>query len=502
MNESMDSQLLRAYVSDRSEPAFAELTRRHVDLVYSAAFRMIRDPHLAEDVTQGVFVALAKSARSLTDRAVLSGWLHRTAQNIAAQTVRTDVRRRAREQEAAAMNEILASTTEASWQQLAPHLDAALGDLPDADREALLLRYFERKSAREMAALLGVSDEAAQKRVNRAVDHLREMFAKRGIAVGAGGLVAAVSANAVQAAPTGLDAAVSSFAAPAGTGFGAATKVIAMTTSQKAFVAAIIAACIGTPLFFQQRVAAKLGTQRTTIQERSNRLVELEAQNTALSNRLARATGMPAIPPAEQAELLRLRAQAGGLRKQIDALSKTGKQQSRQEMLASIAAQHDEQVSRIKELLEANPGEKIPELQYLTNGNWLDLAWNSENETNFAKTASTARGRAENAFVNDFLHPALQQYAKQNNNQFPTDLLQLKPYFTAPVDDSVLQRWEIVPADQLAPYVTQRALGQGEEQLVATKTPVNAELDLPTVCGLSKVTAFADRPPNVWVRAH
>ena len=113
MNGLSDHQLLRDYTGRRSETAFAELVRRHVDLVYSAALRMVCDAHLAEDVTQSVFAALAQNAPQLTDRPVLSGWLHRTAQNIAAQTVRTDVRRRAREQEAAAMNELLAPEPDA-----------------------------------------------------------------------------------------------------------------------------------------------------------------------------------------------------------------------------------------------------------------------------------------------------------------------------------------------------------------------------------------------------
>jgi RNA polymerase sigma factor (sigma-70 family) len=129
VNDQTDSQLLRAYAEHRSETAFAELVRRHVDLVYSAARRMVCDSHLAQDVTQGVFIALAKSATELTDRPVLSGWLHRTAQNIAAQTVRTDVRRRAREQEAAAMNELLSAEPDALWKHIAPQLDAALGEL-------------------------------------------------------------------------------------------------------------------------------------------------------------------------------------------------------------------------------------------------------------------------------------------------------------------------------------------------------------------------------------
>ena len=185
MNSLTDQQLLRDYAGSRSEPAFAELVRRHVDFVYSAALRMVRDAHLAEDVTQKTFVALAQNARQLADRPVLSGWLHRTAQNLAANTVRSEVRRRAREQEAAAMNELLAAEPDAVWEKIAPQLDTALGELSEPDRDALLLRYFERKSAREMAQTLGTTEDAAQKRVSRAVERLREFFSKRNVTIGA-----------------------------------------------------------------------------------------------------------------------------------------------------------------------------------------------------------------------------------------------------------------------------------------------------------------------------
>src|SRR5882724_3566786 len=170
MNSPSDQQLLLAYAEHRSETAFAELVRRHVDFVYSAALRMVRDPHLAEDVTQGVFVALAKCAPRLLDRVVLSGWLHQTAQHIAAQTVRTIERRRTREQEAATMNQLLSSQPEASWEQIAQHLDAALGELSETDRDAVLLRYFRNYDLRTVGATLGISDDAAQKRIGRAVE--------------------------------------------------------------------------------------------------------------------------------------------------------------------------------------------------------------------------------------------------------------------------------------------------------------------------------------------
>jgi len=238
VNRQTDQQLLRDYAGHRSEPAFAELVRRHVDLVHSAAVRMVRDAHLAEDVTQGVFLALAHQAGQLTDRPVLSGWLHRTAQNLAANTVRADVRRRVREQEAALMNELSAPAPNASWEEIAPQLDAALGELTETDRDAVLLRYFERKSAREMAGLLGLSDEAAQKRVNRAVERLRDHFAKRKVTIGAGGLAVVISANAVQAAPAGFVP----VAAPAAVGGSTLTllKIMAMTKLQAGLLAGIL----------------------------------------------------------------------------------------------------------------------------------------------------------------------------------------------------------------------------------------------------------------------
>src|SRR5262249_13593407 len=163
--------------------------RRYVDLVYSAGLRMVRDTSLAQDVTQAVFLALAQNARQLEKHPVLSGWLHRTARNLASKTVRSEVRRRAREQESAAMNNPHSTESGDVWEQIAPHLDSALDELNDSERHAVLLRFFERKSAREMAQVLNTSEEAAQKRVNRAVERLRESFVKRGVTVGASGLV-------------------------------------------------------------------------------------------------------------------------------------------------------------------------------------------------------------------------------------------------------------------------------------------------------------------------
>ena len=130
---------------DDSEEAFAELLHRHVDLVYSTAFRVLRNPSFAEQVTQRVFVALARNALKLHPRTALAGWLHETTRNFAITTVRSEERRRLREQEVGAMETSDSNDMQAGWDQMAPHLDDALAQVGDADRDAILLRYFERK---------------------------------------------------------------------------------------------------------------------------------------------------------------------------------------------------------------------------------------------------------------------------------------------------------------------------------------------------------------------
>ena len=316
MNNLTDPQLLRDYTERRSEAAFAELVRRHVDFVHSAALRMVCDAHLAKDVTQGVFIALAQNARQLADRPVLSGWLHRTAQNLAANTVRSDVRRRAREQEAAAMNELLSTESDANWENIAPHLDAGLGELDEADRDALLLRYFQRKSAREMAEILGTSEDAAQKRVSRAVERLREFFSKRNVTIGASGLTILISANAVQSAPIGLAATISAAAVLAGTAVHtstviAATKTIAMTIIQKTLITATVAVLAGAGIY-EAHQASQLRVRVQTLQQQATlaeQLAKLQAANERLSNQVVQAKDSQALPKAQFNELLKLRGQ-------------------------------------------------------------------------------------------------------------------------------------------------------------------------------------------------
>ncbi|HLH55235.1 MAG TPA: sigma-70 family RNA polymerase sigma factor [Verrucomicrobiae bacterium] len=317
MTDLTDTLLLKAYVERRHETAFNELVHRHLDLVYSAAIRMVRDSHLAEDVTQGAFIALARQASELVERPTLAGWLHRTAQNIAAQTVRTIERRRAREQEAFAMSEPSSTSPDAWWEQIESHLDSALGQLNDADRDAVVLRYFHKKSSAEIAAILGVSDDAAQKRVSRAVEKLREVFAKNKITIGAGSLGIVISANAVQAAPAGLAAKI--LAATAGL-----TVTAGMTMIQKAFIAGFAAVAIvgGIYSFHLQNQIAVLQEQQASL---TQQIAQMSQERDDARNQLAAAQRETEQRKNNEDELLRLRGETGVLRRQLGEAMKNNR---------------------------------------------------------------------------------------------------------------------------------------------------------------------------------
>jgi len=334
VNDQTDQQLLRAYAERQSEAAFAAIVQRYVDLVYSAAFRMICDAHAAKDVTQGVFVALAQNARQLTDRPALAGWLHGTARNLAAKAVRSEVRRRAREQEAVVMNELLSTNPDASWEHIAPYLDDALGELSEPDRDAVLLRYFKNHDLRTVGATLGISDDAAQKRVSRAVERLREFFAKRGVTVGASGLAVFISANAVQAAPVGLALTISTAAALTGTTLATTatittTKAIAMTALQKTLVTATMAVLAGAGIY-EARQASQLSNQVQMLQKQqeplAERIKQFESEREESARQLAALRDENERLNRNMSELLKLRGEVGTLRAQLNQTKSEQKQ--------------------------------------------------------------------------------------------------------------------------------------------------------------------------------
>jgi RNA polymerase sigma factor (sigma-70 family) len=211
MPELDDHDLLADFARSGSEEAFAALVARYVNLVYSAALRFTGNPHHAEEITQAVFIILARKAGTLSPRIVLSGWLYQTARLTAANFVKGESRRQRREQEAY-MQSTLTEPDSAVWKQIAPLLDEAMGRLGETDRNAIVLRFFENKTAQEVGAALKLNEAAAHKRVSRALDTLRKiftrLFTKRDVTLSASLIAGALAANSVQAAPVGLAAMV------------------------------------------------------------------------------------------------------------------------------------------------------------------------------------------------------------------------------------------------------------------------------------------------------
>ncbi len=272
MNSKRDAELLSDYAERGSEAAFAELVRRHVDLVYSAAFRMLRNRPMAQEVSQSVFLALSRDARRLMNRPVLSGWLHCTARNLAAKVVRTEERRRAREQEAAAMNELNFNSPadEPLWERIAPQLDDALARLKAADRDIVLLRFFERRSMGEIGQTLGLSEEAARKRVARALERLRHGFAARGITASAALIASVLGAHSVEAAPPEVAAALTS-AVGSGASLGPSVRSIVlralfMTKLQTTIIGLLFVAGLTTPMLIRPAAAPRVNPAQTARQ--------------------------------------------------------------------------------------------------------------------------------------------------------------------------------------------------------------------------------------------
>ena len=213
-----DVELVREFATNRSEPAFAALVERHLGLVYSAALRQTGDPCLAEEISQNVFLILSRKAGSFGHKTVLSAWLYRTTRYVTADALKARRRRQAREQEAYMQSQLLSAEKNDAWEQLTPLLDEAMAHLGEADRTAVVLRFFQNRSAREIAGVLRVEEATAQKRVSRALEKLRAILMRRGVTLSASAIAGALTGNAVQAAPAGLVAVITSTAAQAAGG--------------------------------------------------------------------------------------------------------------------------------------------------------------------------------------------------------------------------------------------------------------------------------------------
>ncbi len=320
--------LVREYAQNNSEQAFGTLVSRHVNLVYSVALRQVRDSHLAEEITQGVFIILARKAKSLTPDTILSGWLCRTARYVSADTLKIERRRQSREQESQ-MQSILNESDSDAWSQIAPLLDDALNCLGEKEHDAVVLRFFDGKELKQVGAAMGTGEDAARMRVNRGVEKLRTFFTKRGVTLSATAIAGAVAANSVQAAPAGLAAAITVAALSATTittaAVIAATKTTAMTILQKAVLTLTAAILAGVGIYEAHQAANARAEVQILQQQQADQILQLQRDRDDATNPLASALNQVAAGDRNSRDLQQLRNEVTRLRKHAETLAADAK---------------------------------------------------------------------------------------------------------------------------------------------------------------------------------
>jgi hypothetical protein len=250
----------------------------------------------------------------------------------------------------------------------------------------------------------------------------------------------------------------------------------------------------------QHQAQARLRRQDEALRQQTEGLANFQADNERFANLLAQAKGPRSLSDDQLSELLRLRGEIGRLGKNLQemAQSKTSAPMSRADVLASRERLWLARASQLKQWLEEHPSEKIPELQFVDDSIWIGAIYPDalENEDGYRRAMRIVRINAEQPF-RSMLERALRQYAKENAGQFPTDLSQLKPYFKSPIDDAILQRYEIVSTSRLV-----SELQPGGDWAITQKAPVNQELDIRVAIGLTNSLRADERVTNRWVLVH
>jgi RNA polymerase sigma factor (sigma-70 family) len=311
MQESQDSELLRRYAREKSDAAFAALVARHVNMVYSAALRKTGNPAAAQEITQAVFVILAQKANRLLPHPALSGWLYQTTRLTAANFLRTEIRRTRREQEAY-MQSLSRQTEPELWTQITPLLEDAMGDLGEKDRNALALRFFEGKTFSEIGTAFRVSENAARKRTDYALEKLRAYFFKRGVTSTTGSIAAAISANSVHAAPAMLAKTAAAVALAKGATASTSTlalvkgalKIMAWTNS-KVVIGASVVVLLAVQHHQNTAQARQIAAARQQLNGQAEALASAESRAQDLERQTA---GILETESSQQQDLERLQA--------------------------------------------------------------------------------------------------------------------------------------------------------------------------------------------------
>lgn len=395
-----DHDLLRAYAHAGSQAAFATLVGRHLNLVYSVARRVTRSPHLAEEVAQTVFADLARQAGTLGTEVPVVAWLHVVSRRKSVDAVRRESRRQLREEIAANLSASTMHPPNANWPEIEPLLDEAVESLPPADRTAILLRFFENKSLREVGAALGTSDDAAQKRVTRALEQLREALVRRGVAVTAAGLATNISANALLTAPAALGGGI----VAAAIGAASAAPIAAAGVASKLLLGLGTAAAVAFAVYRAQPPAPT-----------SSSSAPPEPRFAATSVAQAPPNAAEARPtPASRAQII------------------------------------DERIALLRQLLAELPAQRIPEIRMLMPADWSEIAGRHELDSPADIRAALAElrsvGRKKFALE---LQAALKRFTALSAGEFPDAASRLAPLLALPADAEMLARYDLLRAGKL-----------------------------------------------------
>lgn len=439
-----DHELLRQYAHESSQAAFAALVERHLGLVYSAARRQVSSAELAEETAQRVFLDLAREAGRFKARVPVAAWLFLVTRRTAIDLLRRESRRQNRERAAVELSVMDAQPS--PWSQVEPLLDEAVEALSEADRHAILLRFFENKSLREIGAELGASEDAAQKRVSRALERLRDLLLRRGVAVTAAGLATDLSAHALGTAPATLGPAIAASAATLAAGKTAlgAASLLTMTTLQKTALVALAAVAVGGLYEASARAAV-----RREIAAQQSRIV------------------------AERAELAQLRRERAAAEREIDAGQHRVAARVAQIAGDEVPAEAEMQawlarVKQLKQIVAERTELAIPELQLLGEQDWFVAGRNASFDTDgHIREVLNGLRQSAKSILEPKLTEALQRYAAEHGGMLPEDPIQLGSVSELPA--AILARYEMAQAGPLDQATS--------DWLIDERSPVDPEHD-------------------------
>lgn len=457
-----DAVLLRRYAEGGAEDAFAELVRRHVDLVFAAALRRTGgDAHRAADVAQEVFATLARDARKLSRHTVLPAWLHTATRNAALNLMISEQRRRKREHDALALDSTLASNEpNPDWDRLRPVLDAAIDELPPPDRVAVILRFLQRQPFSAIGATLQVSEDAARMRTDRAIEKLRAALARRGIDSTSAALAATVAAQPAVSAPAGLAAVLiaESLATITATSGLLGLSTTMSTTTLTSVAAALIAFGAGT-YFGLSRTLDAAPPPPVETPRHSQLIASLRQDNLSLKAEVARLNADVAQLRTANSQLAAQRAKSVQAPPPTSAIAVSSVHKATLNNLRQIAAARDQftlengrapfsidelvgEKKYIRRLVSVD-GEDYSAISMLpnqplivVNASGATITYDPSDKSTAVPPASPAALRAKElgAKIGPAANKAIEAYRAANAGRMPPNEHSLLPYFATPAE--------------------------------------------------------------------